>query len=141
MTNPFRPGDTKTHTCVVQPQHFADFGSATGGLVHQVFSTFALGREMEWAARLFVLEMMEAEEEGIGTHLSIDHHAPAFLGETVKLTATFDAINGPNLRCAVEARVGTRLVATGHTGQRIVPRARLAARFAALQAAPPESNQ
>ena len=58
----------------------------------------------------------------------------AFAGETVVLTATFDALDGPALRCAVEARVGPRLVATGHTGQRIVNRARLAARFAALQA-------
>ena len=131
MTNPFRPGVTKTHRYVVQPQDFADFGP--NGLVHNVLSTFALGREMEWAARLFVLEMKEADEEGIGTALAIEHHAPAFAGETVVLTATFDTLDGANLRCAVEARVGPRLVAAGHTGQRIVSRARLAARFAALQ--------
>ncbi|MBF9238154.1 hypothetical protein I2I05_12185 [Hymenobacter sp. BT683] len=146
MTNPFRSGATKTHSYVVQPQDFADFGPDTGGLVHRVLSTFALGREMEWAARLFVLEMKAADEEGIGTELAIRHHAPAFAGETVTLTATFDVLDGANLRCAVEARVGPRLVATGHTGQRIVSRARLAAHFAALQAeaaapAPPEPNQ
>jgi len=145
MTNPFQPSATKTHTYLVQPQDFADFGSIAGGLVHQVLSTFALGREMEWVARLFVLEMKDADEEGIGTELAIRHYAPAFGGETVVLTATFDALDGPALRCAVEARVGARLVATGHTGQRIVSRAWLAARFAALQAkaadpAPPEPN-
>ena len=134
MTNPFQPGATKMHCYVVQPQDFADFGSATGGLVHPVLSTFALGRELEWAARLFVLEMKDADEEGIGTALFIQHYAPAFLGETVVLTATFDVLDGPNLRCAVEAHVGPRLVATGHTGQRIVSRARLAARFATLRA-------
>ncbi|SFQ72704.1 thioesterase family protein [Hymenobacter arizonensis] len=134
MTNPFHPGDVKTHHYTVRPEDFADFGPDTGGLVHQVLSTFALGREMEWAARLFVLEMKAADEEGIGTELSIQHHAPAFAGETVVLTATFGTLDGPALRCAVEARVGARLVATGHTGQRIVARTRLAARFAALQA-------
>ncbi len=135
MTNPFQPGATKTHTYVVQPSDFADFGPATGGLVHQVLSTFALGREMEWAARLFVLEMKDAGEEGIGTALAIAHHAPAFGGETLALTATFEALDDRAcLRCAVEARVGPRLVATGHTEQRIVARARLAARFAALRA-------
>ena len=134
MTNPFQPGDRKTHNYIVRPEDYADFGPATGGLVHAVLSTFALGREMEWAARLFVLEMKDADEEGIGTALSVEHHAPAFAGETVTLTATFEALHGTNLRCAVKARVGTRLVATGHTGQRIVSRARLAARFAALQA-------
>ncbi|HEX8328267.1 MAG TPA: hotdog domain-containing protein [Hymenobacter sp.] len=134
MTNSFQPGDTKTHRYLVRSEDYADFGPDTGGLVHQVLSTFALGREMEWAARLFVLEMKEADEEGIGTELAIQHHAPAFVGETVVLTATFERLDGANLRCAVEARVGTRLVATGHTGQRIVARVRLAARFAALQA-------
>ncbi|MDQ2770741.1 MAG: hypothetical protein M3Y54_09590 [Bacteroidota bacterium] len=134
MTNPFRPGDHKTTTYLVHPEDFADFGPTTGGLVHEVLSTFALGREMEWAARQFVLDMKAADEEGIGTELSIQHHAPAFAGETLTLTATFVALDGPYLRCAVEARVGPRLVANGHTGQRIVARARLAARFAALQA-------
>ena len=141
MTNPFQPGDVKTHRYTVRPEDFADFGPAAGGLVHQVLSTFALGREMEWAARRFVLEMKEADEEGIGTALSIEHHAPAFAGETLVLTATFEALDGANLRCAVEARVGPRLVATGHTGQRIVARARLAARFAALQAAAPAPSE
>ncbi|MBJ6110192.1 hypothetical protein JAO73_14300 [Hymenobacter sp. BT523] len=134
MHNPFGPGAVKTHRYTVRPQDFADFGEATGGLVHAVLGTFALGREMEWAARLFVLDMKDADEEGIGTALAIRHHAPAFAGETLVLTATFDALDGATLRCAVEARVGARLVATGHTEQRIVARARLAARFAALQA-------
>lgn len=134
MTNPFGPGATKTHLYLVRPEDYADFG-ADGGLVHQVLSTFALGREMEWVARLFVLEMKASNEEGIGTELAVQHHAPAFAGETVALTATFEALDGANLRCAVEARVGARLVATGHTGQRIVARARLAAHFAKLQAA------
>ena len=135
MTNPFQPGDVKTHTYTVRSADFADFGEETGGLVHAVLSTFALGREMEWAARLFVLEMKAPDEEGIGTELAIQHHAPAFAGETVVLTATFEVLDGSSLRCAVEARVGARLVANGHTGQRIVARARLASRFAALQAA------
>ena len=135
MTNPFQPGDVKTHRFLVRAGDVADFGPAAGGLVHAVLSTFALGRELEWAARLFVLDMKAAKEEGIGTELAIRHHAPAFVGETLTVTATFEALDGANLRCAVEAHVGPRLVATGHTGQRIVARARLAARCAALQAA------
>ena len=134
MTNSFHPGDIKAHRHFVRPEDFADFGPATGGLVHSILSTFALGREMEWAARLFVLEIIDDNEEGIGTELAIQHHAPAFVGETLTVTATFEALDGANLRCAVEAHVGPRLVATGHTGQRIVARARLAARFAVLQA-------
>ena len=123
MTNPFRPGDTKAHTHVITPADFADFGPAQGGLVHAVCSTFALAREVEWAARRFVLEMKAADEEGIGTALALEHHAPAFAAETLTVTATFAALVGQRLRCTVEARVGQRLVASGHTEQRMVPRA------------------
>ena len=77
---------------------------------------YSLARELEWASRLFVLDMMAADEEGIGTTLQIEHLAPAFAGETLVLAATFEALDGANLRCAVEAWVGPRLVATGHTG-------------------------
>ncbi|KAA9338237.1 hypothetical protein F0P96_05175 [Hymenobacter busanensis] len=133
MTNPFHLGDQQTHRYTVVPADFAAF-DAGGGLVHPVLSTFALAREMEWAGRLFVLQMREAGEEGIGTMLEVQHHAPAFAGETLTLTATFAALHGRELTCTVEARVGPRLVATGRTGQRIVDQAKLAARFAALQA-------
>ncbi|GAB3837823.1 thioesterase family protein [Hymenobacter jeollabukensis] len=134
MTNPFRPGAQQTHRYTVVPADFATF-EAGGELVHPVLSTFALTREMEWAGRLFVLQMREAGEEGIGTMVEVQHHAPAFEGETVVLTATFAALSGRELTCTVEARVGARLVATGRTGQRIVDKARLEARFAALRAA------
>ena len=81
-----------------------------------------------------MLEMKSADEEGIGTELFIQHRAPTFMGETLTATATFEPLGGANLRCAVEANVGARLVATGHTGQRIVSHVRLAARFAAFEA-------
>jgi len=143
MTNSFRPGDTKIHRYLIRLEDVADFDP--NGLVHTVLSTFALGRELEWAARLFVLEMKSADEEGIGTELFIQHRASAFMGETLTATATFEVLDGANLRCTVEAHVGARLMATGHTGQRIVASARLAARFAALQAPAaseiPEPNQ
>jgi predicted thioesterase len=134
MLNPFRPGDRQTHRYTVVAADFAQF-EAGGGLVHPVLSTFALTREMEWAGRLFVLQMREAGEEGIGTLVEVQHHAPAFEGETVELTATFAALHGRELTCTVEARVGPRLVATGRTGQRIVDKQQLEVRFAALRAA------
>ncbi len=130
MTNPFRPGDQKTHHYVVQPTDLADFGPGRGGLVHAVCGTFALARELEWASRLFVLDMKADDEEGIGTALQMEHLAPAFAGETLTVAATFVALDGAALHCAVEAWVGQRRVATGRTGQRIVARARLAAHLA-----------
>lgn len=136
MKNPFHPGDTKTYSFVVTA---ADFATMEGQTVHEVLSTFALARGMEWAGRLFVLDMLEAGEEGIGTMLQVAHHAPAFAGETVEFRATFATLENRELTCAVEVRVGERLVATGRTGQRIVRSEKLAARFAALRSSLPTS--
>lgn len=130
MTNPFQPGDVQTYSLLVTPQ---DFAVLNGKLIHPVLSTFALGQALEWTSRQFVEQMLEAGEEGIGTYLSVEHRAPAFEGETVEFQAIFEELNGTELICRVEARVGERLVASGRTGQRIVSSERLLARFAALR--------
>ena len=64
MINPFQPGDVKSFVHVVTEADTARFDS---GEVHNVYSTFALARDAEWSGRLFVLEMKEEGEEGIGT--------------------------------------------------------------------------
>lgn len=122
MTNPFAPGATKTFRRLVTS---ADFAILNGQLLHELLGTFALSRDMEWTSRQFVEAMLEPGEAGIGTRLEIEHHGPAFEGETVEFTATYLGFEGRELRCRLEARVGARLVATGRTGQRIVLAARL----------------
>ena len=130
MHNSFQPGDVQTYVHMVAPQ---DFAVLNGKLIHPVLSTFALGQAVEWCSRQFVELMLEEGEVGIGTLLTIEHHAPAFEGETVEIQAIFEQLEGPELTCRVEARVGERLVATGRTGQRIVSHAKLQARFVALR--------
>ena len=83
MKNPFNPGDVKTYSHTVT---VADVARLPGGLVHEVYSTFALARDAEWASRLFVLDMREDDEEGIGTAVQVTHHSPALVGETVHFT-------------------------------------------------------
>lgn len=122
MKNPFSKGDTKVHTYQVTSQDFATFQSGT---VHKVCSTFVLGREMEWSSRLFVLEMIEADEEGVGTELQIKHCGPAFEGETLIVTATVERLTGNELLCKVRVTVDDRLIATGITGQKILSREKL----------------
>jgi predicted thioesterase len=66
----------------------ADTANLDSGQVHPVYATFALGRDAEWCCRLFVLEMKEEDEEGIGTFLSIEHRSPALENSQVVFTAT-----------------------------------------------------
>ncbi len=122
MNNNFQVGDKKTHYKVVEEADFAVFDA---GEVHEVCSTFALGREMEWASRLFVLEMKEGHEEGIGTMLEINHEGPAFEGERLELIAEVFELSGNELICGITVKVGERRVATGKTGQKVIDKQKL----------------
>ncbi len=122
----FQPGDVKTFRRVVRKEDCAAFDS---GLVHPVYATFALARDAEWCCRLFVLEMKDTNEEGIGTMLSLQHVSPALEGSTVDFKATVKAINGHEIICALEIKVGDRVIATGENGQKILKKEKLESLF------------
>ena len=99
-----------------------DVAAFTSGVVHHVYSTFALARDAEWTTRQFVLEMRDDDEEGIGSMVSVTHHSAAFTGEEVLITGTIMRIKHHEIICSFEAKVGKRMVATGETGQKILKR-------------------
>jgi fluoroacetyl-CoA thioesterase len=118
----FNIGDRKTYTRTVAAADTAAFES---GQVHAVYATFALARDAEWACRLFVLEMKEDDEEGIGTYVSVNHLAPARVGEEVVITAEVTALHGNTITCKYTAAVGDRLIAEGDQTQKILKKERL----------------
>jgi fluoroacetyl-CoA thioesterase len=118
----FKPGDRKTYTRIVTWQDVAAFH---GEIVHEVCATFVLARDIEWTTRQFVLAMREADEEGVGTFLSIDHKAPAFVGEEIVFEAWVDSIERNELICHYQACVGNRIVAIGKTGQKILKKEKI----------------
>jgi fluoroacetyl-CoA thioesterase len=122
MKTTVKPGDRREYRRIVQSRDIASFH---GKEVHPVCSTFSLARDIEWTTRLFVLDMIGPDEEGIGTFLTIDHKNPAFVGEEITYTGWVDQLNGNELTCFYEARVGERLVAVGKTGQKIISRAKI----------------
>lgn len=122
MLHCFKPGDQKHFTRVVREEDCAAFDS---GAVHPVYSTFALARDAEWCCRLFVLDMKEADEEGIGTMLTIQHHAPAKAGSSVDFTATIVQLQAHTIVCRYEAKVGNLLIATGEQGQKVLKKEKL----------------
>ncbi len=126
----FEVGSTKTFTKLVSNEDCASFES---GNVHPVYATFALGRDAEWACRLFVLEMKEAHEEGIGTFLTINHKSPALVGSTVLFTATVKSIIKNEIICTYKAQVGDRIIAEGEQGQKIIAKQKLDALFDSLK--------
>lgn len=130
MKQVFRLGDIKTFSKTVTNKDIAEFES---GAVHEVYATFALGRDAEWSSRLFVLEMKEEDEEGIGTFLNITHHSPALLGQNVVFTAEITKLEKNIIDCKVLAKVGERLIAECETGQKIIKKEKLNLLFRSLE--------
>jgi predicted thioesterase len=115
-------GDTKHYQRTVTSADVAAFDSGT---VHDVYATFALARDAEWTSRLFVLDMKEEHEEGIGTFVNLKHVSPAFVGDIVSFTATIDELAGNAINCSIKAAVGTRTIAEGRTGQKVLPKEKI----------------
>ncbi|SHK80709.1 Predicted thioesterase [Chitinophaga jiangningensis] len=127
MQQLFKPGDTKTFERIVT---MADCAAFDSGMVHPVYATFALARDAEWCCRLFVLEMKEEGEEGIGASLTVEHHAPALNGSTVRFTATIESLLHHTITCSYTAHVGNKLIASGTQVQKILKKEKLEKLFA-----------
>ncbi|MFM1898100.1 MAG: hypothetical protein RL577_340 [Bacteroidota bacterium] len=110
-------GDIRVIRKRVSESDLAEFET---GIVHPFYGTFALGRDVEWACRQFVLDCKEEHEEGIGTFLNIQHHSPAKLGQEVLIQATLQEWEGHSMVCSFEVKVAERLVASGIQGQKIL---------------------
>lgn len=93
-----------------------------GEVVHRVCATWTLVQYMEVAGRKILMQFLEPHEEGVGSHVSCDHLRPAPVGEKVRVTATVARMNDRELICDVAAFCGEQLIASGKTGQKVLPR-------------------
>ena len=109
-----------------------------GVVVHRVYSTWSMAHHMEIAARCVLKDHLEDHEEGIGSHLSIDHVAPTPLGHSVLVIAEATELGPTTLTCEVTAYhvppgpepaspEGLRVVGRGRQVQRILPKTNLTA--------------
>ncbi|NNJ56551.1 MAG: hypothetical protein HKP14_10475 [Bacteroidia bacterium] len=117
MKQLFKYGDTKEFYKTVGKKDAASFN---GVMVHPYYSTYAVARDAEWTSRLFVLDMKEAEEEGIGTFVNVKHVSPAKIGDSVRFIATIKSVRDNEVICTITAKVGMRLIASIETGQKIL---------------------
>lgn len=130
MKNPFHSGDILEYKKIVQTVDIAAFESGT---VHHVYATFSIARDAEWSGRLFVLQMKEEGEEGIGTYIQVYHRSPALVHEEVLFRSTFEEITEKGeIITSFQAFVGNRLIAEGKQGQRILPKEKLEGLFKKL---------
>lgn len=130
MKEIFQIGDQKIFKRVVTNNDLARFQSAG---VHDVYSTFAIARDAEWCGRLFVIEMKDEDEEGIGTFISVEHLSSALADVEVIFTSTLNSFSGNEIKTTFEAKVNDRLIATGEQKQKILKKDKLEKIFSALQ--------
>lgn len=122
MRNIFIPGDKKKYICKVEVDDLVKFRTGT---LHSVYSTYAITRDAEWVCRLFVLDIKDEDEEGIGSMVKVIHHAPAKIGTEIVFTGTFISLNKNEVLCSFEAHTGNRLIAIGETAQKILKKEKL----------------
>ena len=104
-----------THT--VAPDDVAAF---SGEVVHELYGTACVVREMEHVARLHILPLLETGEGSVGREVVIRHRAPVAVGEEVEFTATVSSWTRRTLTTDVVARHGDRVIAEGHVVQGVV---------------------
>ena len=104
----------------------ADRAAFADGVVHDVYGTACMVRDMEYAARLVLLPLLEPGEEGVGAEVWCRHLAPVPVGAILDLTATATDQSGRRLVCRVEARgADGGLVGEGTVTQVIIDPTRL----------------
>ncbi len=100
-----------------------------GVVVHRVYSTWSVAHHFELAARKVLVEYLEPHEEGIGSHLSIDHISPCPVGRTARVQAELIEVTKdrhPRVICDVSAYDGDRLLARGRQVQVVMNKEHLA---------------
>ncbi len=122
MKQVFESGDIKEHSFFVTNNDVARFEKQD---VHPVCATFTLAREIEWCTRLFVLDMLEPTEEGIGTRLLINHQSPALVNDKVLITSKIISIINNEINCSFIATVNDRIIAKGETSQKILSKEKI----------------
>lgn len=122
-------GAKRTFTHTVIGEDVATFDSGT---VHKVCSTFALAKFIEWTSRLFIIDIKQEDEEGIGTMISINHKSPALINEELLLEASVISINNHELICEVVVSSNQRIIAIAKTGQKLIKKDRIKEIFSSL---------
>ena len=98
---PVPVGATAELAVVVAPEMTVRFDEL--GPVHPVYATYRMAQHFEEAGRKLLLPHLEAGEAAIGRSLSVEHLAPARVGDTVRVTARCAQQQGDRLTCECRA--------------------------------------
>jgi predicted thioesterase len=125
---PIPVGSSAVLDVVVTPEltvHFEELGS-----VHPVYATYNMARHFEEAGRKLLLRHLDADEDGLGRSVAVEHLAPSWVGDRLSIEARCVAVDGNRVTCACTAtHADGREVGRGSTVQVVLPRDVLGARI------------
>ena len=117
---PVPVGESAVLDVVVTPDMTVRFDEL--GPVHPVYATYSMAKHFEEAGRKLLLRYLDPGEAGIGSSLSVEHLAPARVGDTVRVTARCVELRGNRLTCECTAVDGSgRALGRGTTVQVVLP--------------------
>ena len=127
---PVPVGATAELALVVTPEMTVRFDEL--GPVHPVYATYSMAKHFEEAGRKLLLPSLEPGEAAIGRSVSVEHLAPSWVGDALRVTARCVEVRGNRLTCACTAVDGDgREVGRGTTVQTVLAEEALDARLAA----------
>jgi predicted thioesterase len=117
-------GATARLEVVVTEDMTVDFAEL--GRVHPVYATYTMAKHFEEAGRKLLLAHLEPGEEGMGSKVAVEHLAPSWVGDQLRIEARCTEHRGNRLTvsCTATAADG-RVVGTGSTEQVVLPLDRL----------------
>ena len=124
---PVPVGETATLDVVVTPAHTVDFDEL--GKVHPVYATYTMAKHFEEAGRKLLLQHLDPCEDGLGRSVSVEHLAPSWVGDELRVTARCVEVRDGRLTCECRATDSYgREVGRGTTVQAVLPAAVVEAR-------------
>ncbi|WP_448616522.1 thioesterase family protein [Modestobacter sp. URMC 112] len=98
---PIRPGESADLDVVVTAESTVHCDEL--GPVHPVYATYSMAKHFEEAGRKLLLRRLEPGEAGIGRSVSVEHLAPAWVGDSVRVTARCVGTDRNRLTCECRA--------------------------------------
>ena len=98
---PIPVGTTAVLDVVVTEAHTVDFDDM--GRVHPVYATYTMAKHFEEAGRKLLLRHLEPGEAGIGRSVSVEHLAPSWVGDRLRVTARCVEVRDGRLTCECRA--------------------------------------
>ena len=121
---PIPVGESAVLDVVVTDDMTVDFTEL--GRVHPVYATYTMAKHFEEAGRKLLLRHLDPDEDGLGRSVTVEHLAPSWVGDTVRIEARCIAVNGSRVTCACTATDGDgRELGRGSTVQVAMPRTQL----------------